>query len=400
MGEIKVNQKKVTKQIAHDLMDICPFNAFEYVDDYLSINANCRVCKMCVKKGPEGVCEFIQEEQVQIDRSKYKHLCVFVEHQNQKIHPVTFELIGKAQTLSKKTNEKVVALLIGYNVKEMAQTLLTYGVDEVHIYDKKIFNEFDIELYASVVQHFFNTYAINVFLYGATPRGRSFAPRVAAKLKTGLTADCTMLDMKENGDLLQIRPAFGGNIMAKIHTPNHRPQMATVRYKMFDEAKKVEPFGVIIENKIDQTKLSSRVTFVERRNHEIENDISQAKVIIAVGRAFKKQNDLKLIEPLREKLNATIACTRPLIEKGWFDSRKQIGLSGRSVKPDLIINLGISGAVQYIEGMKDSGLIISVNKDENNRLFDISDYAIVGDIYEVIPALDKLIDQMKENSHV
>jgi electron transfer flavoprotein alpha subunit len=400
MAYIKVNQEKVTKEIANKLIDICPFNAFEYQDEYLSINANCRICKMCVKKGPEGTCTLIEDQVKQIDKTKYKGICVFVEHDQEKVHPVTYELIGKAITLAKKTNEKVLALLIGYKLSDMSNDLLTYGVDEVHIYDDEKFKHFDIENYAVVVENFFNTYQNNVFLYGGTPRGRSFAPRVAAKLKTGLTADCTMLDMKENGDLLQIRPAFGGNIMAKIHTPNHRPQMATVRYKMFKEANRTIPKGHIIKHPLNHQMFSSSVSLIEHKVHQEENDISQAKVIIAVGRGFKKQKDLMYIESLRKKLNATVACTRPLVEKGWFDSKKQIGLSGRSVKPELIINLGISGAVQFIEGMKDSGLIISVNQDEHNKLFDVSHYSIIGDLYEILPQIDKLVSEILEEHHV
>jgi electron transfer flavoprotein alpha subunit len=200
--------------------------------------------------------------------------------------------------------------------------------------------------------------------------------------------------MTEEGDLLQIRPAFGGNIMAKINTPNHRPQLATIRYKMFNKPEVIEPFGVVYHEDTKDINKEKHTTLVEVINKKTSHDISDAEVIIAVGRAFKKEKDLELIEPLRQKLNAVVACTRPLIENGWFPPQYQIGLSGRTVKPKLLINLGISGSVHFIEGMKESELIISVNNDEHCKLFDHSHYAIKGDIYEVIPKLNDLLTKM------
>lgn len=396
MAYIKVNQDKVSPEIAKKLIDICPFNAFDYTDAYLSINASCKICRVCVKKGPDGVCEFVETKKYSINQADYKGIAVFVEIHNQKAHHVSWELIGKAKELQQKTGEKVFAIVIGENVSHIAEEALTYGVDEVFLYDDSSFKEFNVELYTNVLETFYKTYKNNVILYGSTPRGRSFAPRVAARLKTGLTADCTMLDITSEGELLQIRPAFGGNIMAKINTPNHRPQMATIRYKMFNAPKIVKPFGIIHKESTDLIDKKSTIHLIETLHKPVVSDLSDAEVIIAVGRAFKKQKDLELIEPLRKKLNAEIGCTRPLIENGWFDPRKQIGLSGRTVKPKLIINLGISGAVQYIEGMKEAELIITVNSDKHNKLFDISHYSIIGDIYQVLPELNLLIDQIME----
>lgn len=401
MGFIKVNQEKVDAKIADRLKKLCPFNAFDYDDQYLTINAACKVCKVCVNKGPNGVCEFIEEQVVSIDKTKYKGITVYVEQLENKAHPVAWELIGKAKELAKKTNEPVYALVIGNDIQDIVEEALTYGVDKVFAYQSENYKYFNVETYVNVLETYFKQYKNNIFLLGGTPQGRSFAPRIAARLKTGLTADCTMLDIKENGDLLQIRPAFGGNIMAKINTPNHRPQLATIRYKMFDKPAQVQPFGKIIH---EDTSTISKATSITHKCIEKEppsEDISDADVIIAVGRAFKKKEDLALIEPLRKKLNAMVACTRPLIENGWFDAKKQIGLSGRTVKPKLIINLGVSGAVQYIEGMKDAEVIISVNQDENNRLFELSHYSVVGNVYDILPELNDLIDQLrKEQNHV
>jgi electron transfer flavoprotein alpha subunit len=394
MAYIKVNNDKVTPEIAKTLIDLCPFNAFEYTDMYLSINASCKICKMCVKRGPNGVCELVESVKPCVDKSKYKGIAVYVEQRNNIAHPVSWELIGKARELSQITKEPVFAIVIGSDVKNMVNEALSYGADHVFAYEDEAYTDFDVQVYTNVVEHFFKTHQNNVILFGSTPLGRSFAPRIAARLKTGLTADCTMLDIKPDGDLLQIRPAFGGNIMAKINTPNHRPQLATIRYKMFNLPEKVTPFGKVSYENTADIAHERKTKLIQATEKPKVKDISEAEVIIAVGRAFKKEKDLELIQPLVQKLNAEVACTRPLIENGWFDAKHQIGLSGRTVKPKLIINLGISGAVQYIEGMKEAELIISVNQDEHNKLFDISHYSIVGNIYDVLPELNKLIDHV------
>lgn len=394
MAYIKVNNEKVNPDIAKQLIDLCPFNAFEYTDMYLSINASCKICKMCVKKGPNGVCELVETVKPCVDKSLYKGISVYVEQRNNHAHPVSWELIGKAKELSKITKEPVYAIVIGNDIQKICDEALAYGVDHVFAYQHDEFKDFDVEVYTRVVETFFKTYQNNVILFGSTPHGRSFAPRIAARLKTGLTADCTMLDIKPDGDLLQIRPAFGGNIMAKINTPNHRPQLATIRYKMFNLPEKEAPHGVITFEDVTSIDKTKRTQIIQTTEKPKVKDISEAEVIIAVGRAFKKEKDLELIQPLIQKLNAEVACTRPLIENGWFDAKHQIGLSGRTVKPKLIINLGISGAVQFIEGMKEAELIISVNQDEHNKLFDISHYSIIGDIYHVLPELNRLIDQV------
>ena len=394
MGYIKINQDKVNKEVAEQLKKLCPFNAFEYEDAYLSINAACKLCKMCVKKGPLGVCEFVETKKKTIERTDYKGITVYIQQKHNKAHPVSWELVGKALELAKKTNEEVFAIVIGDDVTKIAEEALEYGVNKVFVYQDKAFREFNTELYTNVIERFYEEYQVNVILFGGTAEGRSFAPKVAARLRTGLTADCTVLDIKENGDLIQIRPAFGGNIMAKIITPNNRPQMATIRYKMFDAPKKIAPIGKIINKEIKNISLETKIKIINEKRFQEAKDISDAEVIIACGRGFKKEKDLELIEPLVNRLNAEIACTRPLIEKGWFDAKKQIGLSGRTVKPKIIINLGISGSVQYIEGMKDSELIISINKDLNNKLFDISHYAIQADIYEIIPRINQVLENI------
>lgn len=394
MSYIKVNNDKVTKEIAENLINLCPFNAFDYLDSQLSINAGCKICKICVKKGPIGVCELIEDQKILINKEKYKGITVYIEQRNNVAHKVSWELIGKAKELALKTNEPVYAVVVGNDVSKIVKEAQSFGVDKVFVYEDDAYKEFNVEIYTNVLNDFYQKHKVNVILFGGTTQGRSFAPRVAARLKTGLTADCTMLDITNDGDLLQIRPAFGGNIMAKINTPNHRPQLATIRFKMFNEPVKGKKAGEIVYEDSKNISKETTIKIIKTYEKPQVSDISDAEIIIALGRAFKKKKDLELIEPLRKRLNAELACTRPLIENGWFDARKQIGLSGRTVKPKLIINLGISGAVQYIEGMKDSELIISINSDEHNKLFAISHYSIHGDIYEVMPKLNDLLDQL------
>lgn len=398
MSNIHINKNKLTKEVVEKLKSICPFNAFEGNENNLSINSGCKVCKLCVKKGPMGVCEFIEETTVKIDKSKWVGITVYAEHLNNQIHPVSFELIGKAKELAKKINHPVYAIIIGHNVLAQANELLEYGVDKVFVYDDIKLSHFNIEPYTSVLEDFINNVKPSTILYGSTGLGRSFAPRVAARFKTGLTADCTILDIKENSDLVQIRPAFGGNIMAQIITQNHRPQMATVRYKIFDMPKKQEKMGEIVNCKLNAINLSSNINILSISKQEHVEDISEAEIIVCCGRAFKTKEDLKLAEELADILGAELACTRPIIEAGWMDARRQIGLSGRTVKPKMIFTLGISGAVQFAAGMNSSETIFAINNDPNAQIFDIAHYAIVGDIYEIIPQLIEKIKQQKKNA--
>ncbi|MBO4733495.1 MAG: electron transfer flavoprotein subunit alpha/FixB family protein, partial [Clostridia bacterium] len=209
------------------------------------------------------------------------------------------------------------------------------------------------------------------------------------------TADCTMLEMKENTDLVQIRPAFGGNIMAQIITPNTRPQFCTVRYKIFSAPGWCEPNGEVINMPVTDKMLSGDTEVLKTVNKPEEIDISDAEIIVAVGRGIKSKDDLALAEKLANKLGAQLACTRPLIEAGWFDAKRQIGLSGRTVKPKLIITLGVSGSVQFAAGMQNSDKIIAVNSDKSAPIFKIAHYGFVGDLYEIVPKLLEKIEEAK-----
>lgn len=398
MGRLVVNQEKLTPSIIEELINACPFSAMEEKEGKIEINAGCKMCKLCVKKGPAGVMEFIEDEEVAIDKSLWKGIAVYVDHVEGEIHPVTYELIGKGKELAKKINHPVYAVFVGHDIKDRAKELLHYGVDEVFVYDYEALKDFRIEPYTAAVEDFINKVKPSTLLVGATTVGRSLAPRVAARFRTGLTADCTVLDIKENTDLVQIRPAFGGNIMAQILNPNNRPQLATVRYKVMNAPEMTEEErGKITVCDIDNSKLSSSINVLKVTKKEMEVGISEAEVIVVAGRGVKAEKDLEMIRELAGLLGGQVAVTRPMIEAGWGDAKRQIGLSGRTVKPKLIITCGVSGSVQFVAGMKGSDCIIAINKDPKASIFNVAHYGIVGDIYEIVP---KLINNIKEDKGI
>lgn len=394
MAELRIHQERLDEDGIRQLIDICPFGAISCRDGKVEIDSGCRMCRLCVKKGPGGAVEYMETQEPGINKDEWRAVAVYVEYNGKAVHPVTFELIGKARELAAVTGHPVYALFMGYQVGEKAEELLAYGVDQVFVYDRKELEHFSVLTYANVFADFITRIRPSSILVGATNAGRSLAPRVAARFRTGLTADCTVLEMKENTDLVQIRPAFGGNIMAQIVTPKNRPQFCTVRYKIFSAPPVTkEPSGTIRTMEVTDGMIDRRIRVEEIIHKPKEIDISEAEVIVAVGRGVKSQADLELIRELAAALDAQLACTRPLIECGWFDARRQIGLSGRTVKPKLIITIGISGSVQFAAGMRGAECIIAINTDRKAPVFDIANIGLVGDWYEILPRLLKTVKE-------
>ncbi|MDR0853023.1 MAG: FAD-binding protein [Clostridiales Family XIII bacterium] len=393
-----LKERALTKEQREEAVSLCPFGAIELSRGELEINSGCKMCKLCVRNGPEGIFEYVENEALsdappQTDKGAYRGIAVYIDNAEGSIHPVSLELLGKARELADKVNHPVFALFIGSNISGVAEGLLHYGVDEVFFYDSPLLENFLPEPYTNVFADFVEKVRPSSILIGATMAGRSLAPRVAARCRTGLTADCTKLDIKENTDLVQIRPAFGGNIMAQIVTPKHRPQIATVRYKIFAAPERSErPSGKVTQCSIAEEKMVGRVQLVRITKNEKKLSIADADVIVAAGRGIKSQKDMAMVRELADLLGGQVASTRPLVETGWVEPQRQVGLSGRTVKPKLIITLGVSGSVQFRAGMENADIIVSVNRDENAQIFDVSHYAIVGDIYEVVP---KLIEQIR-----
>jgi len=386
MGTILVNSNKC--DLCGQCTEACPFGAIEITKNGAEINAGCKMCRLCIKRCPQKAIAIVDEERSKVNKDEWKGVMVFVEHLEGEIHPVTLELIGKARELAGKINHPVFAVFMGNNISNKAEELLVYGVDRVYIYDYEQLNYYKVDLYADVFEDCIRKVKPSIVLVGATSIGRSLAPRLSTRFRTGLTADCTVLDIRQNTDLVQIRPAFGGNIMAQIVTQNSRPQFATVRYKVMNQAECIENSKGIVEKcYVDTGRLNSRIKVLDVRKKEKEPGITDAEVLVVAGRGVKEKKDMALIEELAGLLGGQMAVTRGLVEDGWAHYTRQIGLSGRTVKPRLIITCGVSGAVQFTAGMNGSENIIAINKDKYAPIFKIAHYGIVGDLYEMIPAL-------------
>ena len=319
-----------------------------------------------------------------------KNIWVFCEQRDGALQPVALELLGVARELASKTGEKVCAALLGYNVKDEANTLIAYGADEVHVVDDECLDKFVTEPYAQAITAVARKYQPNVILFGATSIGRDLAPRLSARLKTGLTADCTKLEMDEEGNLYMTRPAFGGNLFATIICPDHRPQMSTVRpgvMKKLDRDDARE--GEIVIDEIDFDRSKFAVTVVEEvRSIQCAVNIEDAKLLVSCGRGVK---DVSPAYRLAEKLGGSVAASRALVDAGVIDHCSQVGQTGKTVRPEAYLAFGISGAIQHLAGMEESEYIVAVNTDKNAPIFKVANLGIVADAGAVMKNIEKLL---------
>ena len=329
----------------------------------------------------------------------YNGVWVFAEQRDGELQKVSLELLGEGRKIADKLGVKLTALLIGDNIKGLADNLGRHGADEVLVVENELLKHYTTDGYTKVICDLANERKPGILFIGATFIGRDLGPRVAARLSTGLTADCTVLDVEvEKGDLLATRPAFGGNLMATIACPDHRPQMATVRPGVFsklqdtDREFKVEVVDIVLEAKDIRTNIIE----VVKEAKEIV-DISEANFIVAGGRGVGSKENFKMLEELAEALGGTVAGSRAAIENGWLERDYQVGQTGKTVRPNIYIACGISGAIQHVAGMQDSDLIIAINKDENAPIMATADYAIVGDLFKVIPEMIAQVKALKED---
>jgi len=375
-------------------LNACPFGAIETRDGKAYVTEVCRACGQCVDVCPFGAIEMKSTEAVAL--ADYRGVMVFAEQRHGRVHPVSYELLGKAQELASQLGEHVYAVILGSGIRKGAEELLRRGADKVFVYDDSALRDFRDDPYTDLLAQCSREEKPSIFLIGATSVGRSLGPRVAAKLKTGLTADCTSLDVDPETRLLrQTRPAYGGNIMATIITPNGRPQMATVRYKMFTEAKQVKsPKGVTVKKTVNMSRVRDRVKVLGFDEAKEEVSITEADIVVSGGLGMGEAKGFELIKQLADALGGAVGASRPTVDGGWIDYRHQVGLSGRTVRPQVYMACGISGAVQHQAGMKTSDLIIAINKDREAPIFKISSLGVVGDLYEVIP---RLIEKIKEH---
>ena len=334
------------------------------------------------------------------DLSHWRGVWVWVEEEDNEICRVSFELLGKAKELAKELNTFVCAVYLGYKVKEKVNRLFYKGAERVIVVDREELRNFISENYANVIVYLVKKYKPEIFLAGATIRGRSLFSQVAVRLNTGLTADCVGLEVdRSNRLLIQTKPALGDNVMAQIITPKHRPQMATVRYKVMKELKEDSSYkGEAIEENLDKGLefVDERIKFIEFIKEDIsEVNLTEAEIIVGVGRGVKEAKNIRLIEELAKTLGAGIGASRAAVDSGWLPYSHQIGQTGITVAPKVYIACGISGQIQHLVGIQSSKVIVAINKDPCAPIFNIADFGIVGDLFEIVPLLIEKFKKVK-----
>jgi len=346
------------------------------------------MCGICIKSCPCDAVYFEQTDE-KVDKSSWQDILVFAEQENGVIHNVTYELIGKARELAGVVDYKVHALMIGGpGCSRSAEELIKYGVENVYVYEHPGFGHFKADCWTNAAADCIATVRPSVVLIGATPLGRSLAPRVSTRFHTGLTADCTVLAMKEDTDLVQIRPAFGGNIMAEILITGSRPQFATVRYKVMDTAKPIEnPSGKVVNCTVTDAMTRSGIDVTEVAPIPKAKSIEEEDVLVVAGRGVRDEAGLEMLRELAELLGGRLCFSRPVVEAGRGPADHQIGLSGRTVKPKLIITCGVSGAIQFASCMQESECIVAINSDPDAQIFNVAHYCVNEDLYTFVPAL-------------
>ena len=398
----------------------CPYDAFEFepydgnkLGKVAKVNAKCSFCNQCLT-----ACKFgaIQEkkQEAAVDLSAYKHIWVFAEQRQGKIQNVALELIGEGKRLAKDISDdtQLCAVLIGNKIDHLAQECFEYGADKVYMVQDPLLENYTTDGYTKVMKQLIDEYKPEIVLYGATHIGRDFAPRIAARCNTGLTADCTHLDVKvskyiefakanttldtstldpndPSTGIKQTRPAFGGNLMATIICPKTRPQMSTVRPGVMQKQERVPgATGEVVNVKPDIKASDIRIEIkdIVKSMKEMVS-LTDAKIICSGGRGLGDASGFELIQKFADKVGGVVGSSRAAVDAGWIDHSHQVGQTGTTVKPEIYFACGISGAIQHLAGMQTSNCIVAINKDPDAPIMEVADYAIVGDLYKVIPEI-------------
>ncbi len=379
----------------------CPFGAITIVEKIAVIGDECTLCGACVDQCNVGAITIQRKKIEDVDLSQYQDVWIVAEIKDDKVRKVSFELLGKAKELADDLKQKVCVLLLGDNVKKFAQDFSNRGANRIYVAEHEALKDYYTETYSSVVTGIISKYRPNIVLYPATINGRDLAPRVAATLELGLTADCTGLSIHD-GLLLQTRPAFGGNIMADIICPTTRPQMATVRPNVMEmaliqDSNNAEIIDIAVKVDLQGVKVKTKEV-IRGTASECGIPVCEADTIVSGGRGVGSKENFKLIEGLANVLNAAVGASRAAVDLGWIPKSQQVGQSGNTVSPKIYIACGISGTIQHLVGMKSSDIIIAINKDPEASIFSVANYGIVGDLCEIVPLLTKALEKkLSEN---
>lgn len=401
----------------------CPFDAIDMVGKLAVINEKCTACAQCIAACPFDAIEQTASEDGPVDLSAYKDVWVYTEQRAGKLMNVALELLGEGSKLAKEIGDdrKVCAILIGEGTDHLVPELFAYGAEKVYQIDDPLLKNFTTDGYTKVMTDVIREYKPEIVLFGATHIGRDLAPRVAARLDTGLTADCTRLDVNtgnyinylnkyttldtsgmdpdsDDKNLKQTRPAFGGNIMATIICPKRRPQMATVRPGVMSKLEKdTTKKGELIKVKysLGEDDIRTKVVEVVKAAKEIVS-LTDAEIICSGGRGLGDPSGFELIKKLADTVGGVVGSSRAAVDAGWIDHSHQVGQTGTTVKPKIYFACGISGAIQHLAGMQTSDLIVAINKDSDAPIFEVADYGIVGDLYKVIPKIIEEWERFRE----
>ena len=379
---------------------VCPFGALSMVDKKAVVQMElCTLCGACID-ACKFDCFLIKKDKIILKDLEAKGVWVFCEQKHGILQSVSYELLSKGRELADKLKTELSAVLIGHEMEEKAKEIIHRGAEVVYLVDHPMLKNYLDDPYTQILSRLIKKYKPEIVLCGATSIGRSLISRVAVKVHTGLTADCTGLDIDEHKKiLLQTRPAFGGNIMATIITPNHRPQMATVRHKVMKEATQdPKRKGRIIKEVYGEDVYSSRtkiLDIIEEVSSTV--NLTEADIIVSGGRGLKDQKNFKILEDLARILNAAVGASRAAVDSGWMPYSHQVGQTGKTVCPKIYIACGISGQIQHLVGMQSSDVIVAINNDPHAPIFQVATYGIVGDLFEVVPLLTNKFKEMQKN---